>query len=358
MRLAKSIHITNTNYSPETNYLYNLFDIVHTYNSSFTIRIPRLVIEREKATGVSGPNGSGKSTLLKFLALVETPQKGRVIVNRDVVDKEHKNRFVDKEIILLPQNPYLLKRSVYENIVFGLKVRGLKRGNSMSIGEALRLVGLEPSIYTKRKPHQLSGGEAQRVALAARLVLKPKVLVLDEPTSSIDRQSVTRIKMAIQKVMQERSTSFIISSHDMLWLNATCNRVIKLYQGEVKGSGSDNIIEGPWNPAGEGIWKKPLADGQEVYATCPPDRNSVALLHPSNIILSATRPDNISAQNILRGKIIHMSEEKDTERVLVDVRAGDISLISSVTVHAAKQLGLLPGMELWIVFKASSLEWY
>jgi len=342
----------------ESNYLYKLNDIVHSYNEDFTLRIPDLVIEGEKSTGVAGPNGSGKSTLLRFLALVETPMQGKVIVNRKLLNCTQKNGYQYKEIILLPQNPYLLKRSVYDNIVFGLRVRRKKSENSLRVGEVLRLVGLEPSVYAKRKPRELSGGEAQRVAVAARLVLKPKVLVLDEPTSSVDRQSAARIKSAVEKVMEEKKTSFIISSHDMVWLNSTCSRVIKLYQGEIKGAGTDNLIDGPWVHTGEGIWEKKIKDGQKVFATNPPNKNSVAMLHPSNVMLSITKPDQISAQNILRGKIIHMSEQRDKEKVLVDVRVGDFSLVSSVTFHAAQQLGLLPGMEIWVVFKASSLEWY
>jgi tungstate transport system ATP-binding protein len=136
------------------------------------------------------------------------------------------------EVTMLSQEPYLLKRSVKDNVSYGLKLRGA-RDRMDKVTEVLHRVGLDPDKFSGRSWHQLSGGEAQRVALAARLVLRPKVLLLDEPTASLDKDSAARIKAASLAARTEWGTSLVVVSHDLPWLESVCDNILVLADGRL-----------------------------------------------------------------------------------------------------------------------------
>ena len=96
---------------------------------------------------------------------------------------------------------------------------------------ALEVVGLDPDKFRKRQWFELSGGEVQRVALAARLVLKPKLLLMDEPTASLDEKSALLIRQAAMSAREEYCASLVVASHDMTWLKAIADRIIHLENG-------------------------------------------------------------------------------------------------------------------------------
>ncbi len=336
--------------------LYEIVDLKHGYNEKFLLDIPHLTIERGLSVGLYGPNGSGKSTLLRILAFLETPVKGIVYFNGVKVSK--KNAILKKDVTLLLQNPYLLKMSVFNNVAFGMRVRGETENLSKRVYEALQWVGLSPEKYASKHWFELSGGETQRVALASRLVFRPKVLIIDEPTANVDRYSITFIKEAISFIREKYNTSLIIVSHDLIWLNSVTDEILKIYEGCIIEFGVDNLVSGPWNLDRDGLWKKNLTNGQKICAINPPDVNAVAILNPSNIMISTERPIGISAQNILRGIIAHMTIEKESGKVRVEVNVSGLPFLCSVTQHAAKTLQLLPGKDVRVVFKASSLHWH
>ena len=181
--------------------LYQLQDIRHGYNGRLVLDIPRWQVDGDAIVGLYGPNGSGKSTLLKLLAFVESPRQGEVIF-----DGQPTGPFthgIRAQVALLPQDAYLLKRTVFANIAFGLRIRKDRRDERRRVNEALNAVGLEPEHFAQRLWFELSGGEAQRVALAARLVLKPRALLLDEPTTSVDAASAHLIKDAVLLARQQ-----------------------------------------------------------------------------------------------------------------------------------------------------------
>ena len=139
-----------------------------------SLAVDRLDIEPGSIAGLAGPNGSGKSTLLRLLAFLETPASGTLTFMGNPVPG--KPNGVHRQVTLLVQEPYLLKRSVHANVAYGLKARG-ESGITKKVNHALEIVGLSPDEFSHRQWYELSGGEAQRVALAARLVLKPKAQI-------------------------------------------------------------------------------------------------------------------------------------------------------------------------------------
>ncbi|BBD07364.1 ABC transporter ATP-binding protein [Desulfovibrio ferrophilus] len=211
--------------------LYELRDVVQEYGGREVLRVPKLDLYERRITGLAGPNGSGKSTLMRLLAFLESPAHG--VVKYAGNGKADADNGVRREVTLLTQEPYLLKRSVAANVAYGMKVRGL--GASLErVGHSLEMVGLDPELFMHRAWYELSGGEAQRVALAARLVLRPKVLLLDEPTASLDEVSVDRIHHAVLAAREQWGTTLVVVSHDMGWLNKVCDEIISLRSGRIQ----------------------------------------------------------------------------------------------------------------------------
>jgi tungstate transport system ATP-binding protein len=258
---------------------------------------------------------------------------------------------------MLLQEPYLFKRSVFENVAYGLRVRKVKEGVRERVYQSLIMVGLDPDTFVHRKWSELSGGEAQRIALAARLVLRPSILILDEPTASVDRMSAGLIKETIKKVKKQFLSTLLIASHDLVWLHEVSDVVLRMHEGLIVGSEEENHIPGPWSPEPDGLWGKVLSDGQRIRALKPPSPHSIALIDTVSTIVTTECPEHISAQNILFGRLMHMFTSENTEAVKLDIQIADLSLNAAVTRTAVCSLGLMPGLSVWVVFKASSLRW-
>jgi tungstate transport system ATP-binding protein len=160
-----------------------------------------------------GANGAGKSTLLHILAFLSPPTTGeiyyagkRVDWNRDSMEERR------RRVTLLHQAPYLFGGTVYSNVAFGLKARGVRGEEQQRIVEnALDIVGLQG--FRDRKARELSGGEAQRVAMARALALKPDVLLLDEPLANIDRETTGLLESVIAS-LPAQGTTVVMTTHD------------------------------------------------------------------------------------------------------------------------------------------------
>jgi tungstate transport system ATP-binding protein len=335
--------------------LYQLKNIRFRYNDRFELNIPELDIPEGSSVGFIGPNGGGKSTLLKIFAFIEQPQDGEIIFSGNRL--RYDDQETARSVTILLQEPYLLKRSVFENVAFGLKVRGKRQGLAAGVHEALEMVGLDPVGFAARSWYELSGGEAQRVALAMRLIIKPRVLILDEPTISVDEASSELIKEAVLACREKYGTTLLIASHDQVWLNSITNDIRKVSRGRITGSAAGNLIAGPWQRGEDGLYLSHLPDGQAIFSTVPPHADAQGFLDPSDIILSMMPPEKVSAQNIINAVIVHMRVEEDSSIMSVGLRAGGMHLVSRITLHAAKTLNLFPGEQVWAVFKASSIKW-
>ena len=217
--------------------IYILNDVAHFYGNTRAFWVDHLLIEKGSIVGLIGPNGSGKSTLLKILAFVQKPTRGTILFKQKPASVF--SEAVRFNVTLLTQEPYLLKRTVMANIAYGLKIRGRKNNLKIKVHKSLESVGLDPEKFAGRKWNELSGGEAQRVALAARLVLEPEVLLLDEPTASVDETSGQYIREAAFNAREKWGTTLIMASHDHQWLYSVCDTTLQLYDGKIFGNGTD-----------------------------------------------------------------------------------------------------------------------
>jgi len=211
---------------------YELEGVRQVYGKRVALELEQLQIEQGAITGLAGHNGSGKSTLLRMLALLEVPETGELRYLGQPMTLEAARELARQRVTLLTQEPYLLKRSVYANVAYGLKLRG-QGSDRQRVREALDMVGLDPDNFGPRSWHELSGGDAQRVALAQRLALRPKVLLLDEPTASLDEESAELVKSASTLAREHWGATLVIVSHDREWLTAVCDSIVRLKQGRL-----------------------------------------------------------------------------------------------------------------------------
>lgn len=180
-----------------------------------------IVIEPGEFVALLGPSGCGKSTLLRLAAGLETPTTGRVLEDgRPIIAPDPDRILVFQDATLFPW------RTVRDNVAIGLEARGLIRELEYRIDEVLKLVKLEgfADVY----PHQLSGGMAQRAALARALVNDPKLLLLDEPFGKLD--SLTRLRMQNELLELWKSAGFtaLLVTHDVEEALLLADRVIVL----------------------------------------------------------------------------------------------------------------------------------
>ena len=200
--------------------LYEARNLVQRYNGREALNVQHLAIEEGEAVFLTGPNGCGKSTLLRLLAFLERPAAGEL---RYAGGAEGR-----KEATLLLQDPYLLHMSVFNNVVLGLKLRHQGADLRQTFECCMQAAGFDdPWNFADRGPHELSGGERQRVALASRLALRPRVLLLDEPTANVDAASARAIALAVRNSTAEGMT-VVCATHDPALLRAIDAREIKL----------------------------------------------------------------------------------------------------------------------------------
>ncbi|WP_230374230.1 ABC transporter ATP-binding protein [Pontivivens ytuae] len=170
-----------------------------------------LDIRRNELFCLLGGSGSGKSTLLRMLAGFEQPTSGAIeIEGRDMVGVDPADRPVNMMFQSYALFPHM---SVADNVAYGLKRMGVaKAAREEQVAKMLRLVRMEE--YARRKPHQLSGGQRQRVALARALARGPKLLLLDEPLSALDRKLREETQFELMDIFDKTGTTFVVVTHD------------------------------------------------------------------------------------------------------------------------------------------------
>ncbi len=196
------------------------------FDERVLFHIPSLSIGPNDSIYLTGGNGVGKTTLLKLLSGLLTPTSGTIGLPKQSV---WKSLFSPQrsDVIYLHQSPYLFDGSVYDNVAYGLKYKSQKHShdhqqcNHAKVINALRMVGLE----TLAKEHicVLSGGEKQRVAMARAWVLKPSILLMDEPSASLDEESVQRIVTMAEDLL-ESGASIVVTSHQTNALTELCKK--------------------------------------------------------------------------------------------------------------------------------------
>jgi len=186
-------------------------------------------IDSSDITGIIGPSGAGKSTFLRLLNKLISPSKGIIIFNNQNLN-DLPSQQVRKEIGMLQQQAFLFNGTVEDNLLYGPKIWGIKYSNE-ELCSLLEKVALDED-FLYREIDGLSGGEQQRVSLARSLANKPKVLLLDEPTSSLDINSEEIIEETILKLKSE-GIKIIIVTHSLEQTERITDSLLFLREGKL-----------------------------------------------------------------------------------------------------------------------------
>jgi len=213
------------------------------YDDQLVLDIEDFHIPEKTFLGIIGSNGAGKSTLAKIIANIEEASTGEVLYNGSSFTPE-----LLKDMTLVFQKPYLLRTTVYHNIAYPLQLRKVAKEEIhrrvMTMMEEMEIVHLKD-----QKAWTLSGGEAQKVALARGLIFKPSLLILDEFTANIDPASILVLEKNIFNYHTKYSPTIIMVTHNLHQAKRLCSHVAFMNRGQIIESGKmDEVVLNSQNP--------------------------------------------------------------------------------------------------------------
>jgi len=203
--------------------------------SGFSLKIGELELKNSGINVVVGRNGSGKSTLLKLIALLDVPDKGKIVFEGASVHCVRKTKKVlRRKIGFLAQDPYLFDMDVFGNVALGLKLRKYPKTEVVSkVSKILSVLKIEH--LAKRHVKFLSGGERKKAAIAQVLVMEPQIILMDEPAANIDDHSVMSIEKNIKDIHARFKPLIVFTTHSLDQANRMSENRISLRGGMYDG---------------------------------------------------------------------------------------------------------------------------
>ncbi|MDG6228986.1 MAG: phosphate ABC transporter ATP-binding protein [Candidatus Thermoplasmatota archaeon] len=210
-------------------------DILHINNIKKTLQKTTiltdlsLTVKKAEILTLVGPSGSGKTTLLRCINRLIDPDQGTIHYHENDI-KNIPVVSLRKEIVLVPQETYMLPGTVYDNIAYGQNLQGYK--DEAVIKQSLTDAGLDRSFLTK-DAMKLSGGEKKRVSLARALAINPKILLLDEPTNGIDPKVLVTVEKNIIDFARKRNLTILWVTHNIDQATRVSDRIANLKEGTI-----------------------------------------------------------------------------------------------------------------------------
>ncbi len=345
------------------------------FHLQVTINIPA-----EGTIAIFGPSGCGKTTLLRCLAGLERAPTGSMILDTNIWQDESQEIFVplsQRPIGYVFQEPRLFPHlTVRANLLYGWK-RTPESGRIITFDQVVHALDIEPLL--ERRPSHLSGGEQQRIAIGRALLTSPKLLLMDEPLSSLDAQRKREILPFIQRLNAEFNIPIVYVSHDLHEIVKLAKTVIVLKEGIIAGSGPIEEVFSqmnlrhfiPENYLGAlvnttivehdptfGLTKLAFSGG---YLTVPYQARQIGeslrvqILAKDVSIISSPPAFQTSVLNLLEATVIEIGKV-NTQHPFVDVKL-DIgcSLLATITRKSLATLNLRPGQQVYAQIKAVAL---
>ncbi len=332
----------------------------------FKVESASFEVERGDYLIIIGPTGSGKTILLETIAGFHTPKQGRIYMgNEDITSLPPEKRgisMVYQDYMLFPN------MNVYNNIAYGLRKKINNDGEvRKEVKHIAKVLDIKHLLY--RNPTTLSGGEQQRVAIARALVVKPKILLMDEPFSSLDVKTREKMRKLVKDVMKEYETTVIQITHDFEDVFVLANKVVIMKNGKILQIGTpDDIFRKPTNEfianfvstnvlrcravGKKGNLSVLNCNGVTLYTPDKSHGSVIVSIRPEEIIVSPYKIFS-SARNILKGKIIDVIRRGNLVWLTVD--AG-IKLRTVITPNSMELLGIEKNKDVYLIFKASCVK--
>jgi spermidine/putrescine transport system ATP-binding protein len=267
-----------------------------------------------------GPSGCGKTTLLRIIAGFEFPDAGRIILDgRDITATPPNKRPVNMVFQRVTLFPHL---NVFENIAFGLRLKRVAKEEMRTrVGDALELVRLPG--FAERNVQTLSGGQAQRIALARAIVNRPKVLLFDEPLSALDLQIRRELQVELKDIHRELQGTFVYVTHDQEEAMSMSDRVVVMRDGKIIQVGTPvELYRAPstlfvasfvGNP---NVWRGTVASVEDARAVVAVGERRLEAQNPAGALRSG---DDVAL--VLRSEVLTLSKR---ERPEGDARPGSV----------------------------------
>jgi molybdate transport system ATP-binding protein len=349
-------------------------EIVKTFRSGVQVKASLHLPPGPSVTVLFGASGAGKTTLLRCIAGLEQLTAGRIVFSGEVWADASKRRHIPTQkrpIGYLFQDYALFPHmNVRDNIGFGIHrlARGVRSDHIRTTAANLQIEDL-----LDRQPNELSGGQQQRVALARVLVREPELLLLDEPLSALDGVARDHVRSELARLLRRLQMPAIIVTHD--WVDAltlgdrlhVMSRGMVLQEGipqevfakpqhaEVASAvGMENLVAGHVHERSADVLKLRVGTA-ELYAAAPDSDHTdyFVCIRGENVTLETDRAGQSSARNSLRGRVKEISPTGSLMKVVVDV---GFEIVALVTRQAITDMKLVPGEEVFAVFKASAVH--
>ena len=320
--------------------VYELEGVVYCYDQTEVLRIDHLRLPAG-VSALSGPNGSGKSTLLLLLAFLDAPSQGMIRFMGTPV-KSNRLPALRRRVGLVQQNPYLLHGSVFHNVELGLKLRRIKlEERRIRVFEVLEQLGL--NHLADQPTSAISGGEAQKVALARTLVLEPEILLLDEPFTHLDRHFVTEMEALIKRF---EGLAVIFSTHDRRQARVLAETV----NGLVSGRHTDCSLVNLFSGRRKGLYFE--TTGLRLLLPDTVGCCDFIAIDPHQVVVSAASIES-GVPNRFSGRVVGMAEANGEVRINVDI---GIEIEAIIDRSFCNEHQIHFGSQVWMAVDPSAIQ--
>ena len=346
--------------------MIKLRDLDFRLRSGFSLAIASLYVREGEVLAIIGPNGAGKTTLLNILALLQEATPGKLEIGGSSALPPADRTGLRRSMAYLFSRPYLVSDTVYNNVALPLKFRGER--DFARVEEMLEIFRV--AHLRDRNAGQLSHGERHRVSLARAFVTRPRLVLLDEPFSSLDARVKETIISDLGRIIREAKTTVVLVTQDQEEALALADTLAVLKNGRLLQSGAPQEIHS--RPAskevadfvgvetilpGEVTSKSAnlasvLVGGStlEVISGCAAGDKVLVCVRPEAVSVSKAAEAN-SMRNHFRGRIISAEPWRLEHRLSIDC---GFNLIAAVTKRSLDDMGLKPGDEVFASFKATA----